>query len=1430
MTLVVDRVISVRLRIAVAEARRDAKAAADAIRGIADAAEKAGNSTAGLTRLGVAAAAAAKATASVGAVATGGIAAMTAAVVKGGVAYNQLEQTSRAALTTLLGSAAAATNQMAALREFGKTSPFPRQVWITAQQQLLAFGMQAEKIIPTFQAIQDAVAAAGGSGQTIAEITQIIAKIQSTGKVTAEELNELGYRGIDAASLIGEAMGKTAGEVRADITAQAISGVQFIDMLTGAMSQRFEGAAAGVKATWAGATDRIKGAIRDIGGLLASPLVDPEGGGAAVDWANSIADALRALESRLEPAMAALRDRAEPALDAFNDQLQELADWIRTADFGAIVARIQPMLPAIAGVTAGIVTMGARSLPIIGGMVSGLKPFPVALAAAAASSPELRRALLDLLDAAQPLLEAAAKLTATLASALGPALSAVAAILQPVIATVGFLADRFADLPSLIQMVVVGLVAWKALGLGTWLTQNVAALTRFSEQMKVQQALAAMSGQQIGTMGAAYSVAATKVSGAASKISGAAGGIRSALTGAVGFLGGPWGAAIGLGITALTAFSAAQDDAAGSANNFTYQIDTQTGALSRSSIADLYKHIAEEAKALGDESVRVSEILPLLGLSVDDVIGYLLGEEDAIEKVNKALEVNNSWSNQLQTWLGRQSTEIQNQIKVQTSAAGAADRYAGANEDVANAAANAAGTVGGLTGSLYGAGDAADSVTTRAQQLNTVLSELYDAQFAAQEASDGFQGKLHSLRNAFSGNDKAASKSAASNNSYGDALRRQQKIIRDTAEQLEDLAEAQRRAEQEAAEAAKSARQRQLDELFGKQFDVQSTMDAFQSALAQASKDLADGTGVAGSRSLLGFTEGALANREKMRSIVQAAQAAIQAERDSGASGERLGQVSAGLADQLAQQAAAWGLSADEVRQYTDAIRSFGNLAGQEVVVDLASVRAEFAEQRKEIQENSAEQMENARQSAASAVAHRDAGDAVDYHTATLEGNSEAAIKNRDLMRDLVKAGQEDLTQLHLSGAGREELIARGEELATQLEQEAIALGFTKEDVQEYTEAVRLSALEISRFPILSVRADIASAMTTITNFVLGVNDQLAKIQKRIEIKALTGMEWVNSMGGGKNFLTNADGGLINGRGGPREDNILSWVSSGEYIINARDTARNLPLLERINRGEDVRKGLPGFAAGGYVDPVTLHYLGEPSTGLEETYNAMMKALAPVISFAQGPLAWAAAQVGKPYLWGGVGPAGYDCSGFMSAITNVIQGRGPHARRFATGSFPTGDFAKGPGNFMIGSFRGNPGHMAGTLMGVNVESRGSDGVVMGKRARGAGDGLFGGNIWHLKGYADGGLVGGDPPFDLLSPRGLHWDDMVKGSYASGTDYVPMDGLYRLHKGEAVTPAAQNAGGVTVIELRSDGTKFMDLVVDALNKADGGGQVRFVRKR
>lgn len=69
----------------------------------------------------------------------------------------------------------------------------------------------------------------------------------------------------------------------------------------------------------------------------------------------------------------------------------------------------------------------------------------------------------------------------------------------------------------------------------------------------------------------------------------------------------------------------------------------------------------------------------------------------------------------------------------------------------------------------------------------------------------------------------------------------------------------------------------------------------------------------------------------------------------------------------------------------------------------------------------------------------------------------------------------------------------------------------------------------------------------------------------------------------------NADGGLIRGPGSDRSDNILgiskdgvptSWVSPGEFVVNAQATRKHFGLIQAINAG------LPGFADGGALGDV----------------------------------------------------------------------------------------------------------------------------------------------------------------------------------------------------------------------------------------------------
>lgn len=68
-------------------------------------------------------------------------------------------------------------------------------------------------------------------------------------------------------------------------------------------------------------------------------------------------------------------------------------------------------------------------------------------------------------------------------------------------------------------------------------------------------------------------------------------------------------------------------------------------------------------------------------------------------------------------------------------------------------------------------------------------------------------------------------------------------------------------------------------------------------------------------------------------------------------------------------------------------------------------------------------------------------------------------------------------------------------------------------------------------------------------------------------------------LGGGDLFGGLATGGMVTGPGTGTSDSIPTMLSNGEFVINARATARNRHLLEAINAGGSVQR----YASGGYV-------------------------------------------------------------------------------------------------------------------------------------------------------------------------------------------------------------------------------------------------------
>lgn len=235
-------------------------------------------------------------------------------------------------------------------------------------------------------------------------------------------------------------------------------------------------------------------------------------------------------------------------------------------------------------------------------------------------------------------------------------------------------------------------------------------------------------------------------------------------------------------------------------------------------------------------------------------------------------------------------------------------------------------------------------------------------------------------------------------------------------------------------------------------------------------------------------------------------------------------------------------------------------------------------------------------------------------------------------------------------------------------------------------------------------------------------------------------------------------GGPVNGPGGKTSDSVLMRLSRGEFVQQAAAVDREgLSAMRALNAGQATIVPRRGLAKGGNVDDalaLDAQLPPESKTPLAKVLSNFSSLRAFVNSIGAyggrvgAAIKWARNQVGDDYRLGAVGPDAWDCSGFMSGVANFLRGNPLHVRLGATSNFPWPGFARGVDRtgFTIGSTPSYPGsgfgHMAGTLGGVNVESRGGEGVVVGPRARGYNDPGFT-EVYHMTGLMGGRGPGSD---------------------------------------------------------------------------------------
>lgn len=672
--------------------------------------------------------------------AAGLVATMGTNLVKTGANYNILQQNSRAALTTILGSQKAVNEQMAKLDELTSRSPFGKDVFIQGQQQLLAFGMAAEKVVPTLDAVQNAVAATGGSSQQLSEVTFVLAQIQAAGKITGQDLMQLGQRGIDAASLIGSSLGMSGEDVRASITKGTIGADQAIDALVKGMTAKFGGATDLIKQQWTGAVDRIHAAWRDTGAIIAKPFIDPNGGGQAVTWANLVADVMRQVQKHVATAMDAIDRKAGPTFDKVTSSLQKASAVVAGFDMNGLIRQVDSLskyTPLITGAGSALVTLGLKPIPYVGKLAEGMGPLVAGIAALVASSPQLRGVADNFVSGLGPATRElgdasvkAADLAMQVINALTPGLSTAADGAADFLNDLSPLVPMFVDVAGeLVPLVgaVGDLVGWVA-QLPTPLLAAAAAIIAFHKPLGGIKdgimGVADVGGKAVGWVrdfvAATSAVSAeTGASKALVGIQSAAGGVGGALKGLISPAG-----LVGAGLVVLTgvvaAYAAKQAEAKKRVDDFTQALEASNGVIDESVRKLAYQQL---------DDAGLIDTFNKIGISGRDLVDYMAGVPEAVDRVTAAVEKNATVRAANSAYGQVEEGQLVRQSNAYDKAKSKLDGLTGGLED-AKDAQNA------QTDAVSDGADAAEDAAKKIQRQKEALDALTDAQ-RSQAAANG---------------------------------------------------------------------------------------------------------------------------------------------------------------------------------------------------------------------------------------------------------------------------------------------------------------------------------------------------------------------------------------------------------------------------------------------------------------------------------------------------------------------------------------------------------------------------------------------------------------------------------------------------------------------------------------------------------------------
>ena len=192
---------------------------------------------------------------------------------KVGVQYNAQMEQFYESFKTMLGSADAATKMVADLKKFAADTPFEMPDIAKGTQTLLAFGISADKVMPTIKMLGDVSL---GNKDRFDSLTLAFAQMSSTGKLMGQDLLQMINAGFNPLNEISKMTGKSIGQLKDEMAKGKIT----TDMVTEAFQHatqeggQFFNAMEAQSKTLSGQWDNLQDDFKSLLGEITGGLTD----------------------------------------------------------------------------------------------------------------------------------------------------------------------------------------------------------------------------------------------------------------------------------------------------------------------------------------------------------------------------------------------------------------------------------------------------------------------------------------------------------------------------------------------------------------------------------------------------------------------------------------------------------------------------------------------------------------------------------------------------------------------------------------------------------------------------------------------------------------------------------------------------------------------------------------------------------------------------------------------------------------------------------------------------------------------------------------------------------------------------------------------------------------------------------------------------